>query len=72
MNDQKFYVGVTENGVHLLEKPKRQGYTQDIEKAGVFSTQEAFEMVRWIEGNGCLRWTIPVDLYGKAIEKVRQ
>ena len=59
---QKFYIGISCEGVHLFERPKRQGYTTDISKAGKFSNLETNEAVKYFESHGYQRWCIPTTI----------
>lgn len=59
---QRFYIGILSGGVFLLEKKNRDGYTLSIDDAGVFISNTAHCATRYLEGDGYLRFAIPVEI----------
>ena len=70
--ETKFYSMVRRGSSYEIEKEGRSGYTCKLSRAGVFSILNAFSNVKYMEGNGCLRFNIEKDLLDKIDNKLNQ
>ena len=70
--ETEFYTMIRRGSSYQVECSTRNGYTVDLEEFGVFSRDKAFSNVRYMDGNGCLRFNIEKNLFDNFVSKIQQ